>query len=384
MKIESELRNQLKAVRTRLGMSQQELATAAGIARQTIGGIEAGNYALSLTVALRLARALGCPVEQLFWLEGEQPTVEAMLIGDIPETADKTSMGESRVRVALAQIGGYWVATPLISSGAFRREMIPADGIGTRDPETGRLRVQLLDTPETLADTVMVAGCTPALSLWTRSAERWHPGLRIHWFHANSMTALDHLARGEVHLAGVHLFDPTTGAENAPFVRQAMNDTPCVLVNLGVWEEGLVTAPGNPKKLSGIPDLAQSGVTLVNREAGAGSRLLLDSLLAQAGITPAQITGYDRIVYGHLDIAQEICSGRADAGVSTASVATAYGLSFVPLRQVRYDLALRSESLELAPVQQLLGTLSHRWVRSQLSVLGGYDTTRTGEVETVA
>lgn len=359
-------------------MSQQELASVAGVARQTIGGIEAGTYALSLSVALHLSKALGCSVEELFWLEGELPSVETLLIGN--EAVERT---EQAVRVSLGQVGGQWVAYPLAGEQAFRREMVPADGIGSWDATHGRWRVQLLDTPDALAQTVLLAGCAPALSLWTRSAERWHPGLRVHWSYANSTASLAHLARQEVHIAGVHLLDSQTEEQNIPFVRQAMSGVPSVLVNLGIWEEGLLVAPGNPRKIKHLSDLVGNPYILINREEGAGSRLLLDSLLERESINAEQISGYHSIAPGHLEVARAIQSGGADVGVSTAAVAATYGLMFLPLRSIRYDLALRKESLKLSFVQQLLDTLSHRWVRSQLAVLGGFDVTHTGEMRDV-
>lgn len=384
MKKQGELRNQLKAVRTRLGMSQQDLATAAGVARQTIGGIEAGTYALSLTVALCLSKTLGCSVDELFWLESEMPGVEATPIPPSGTTYNTNQdVSAQAIRVALAQVQGRWVASPLVGGQGFRREMLPADGIGTWGQTKQSMTVHPLDTPETLAQTVFLAGCTPALSLWTRSAERWHPGLRTHWLHANSTIALEYLAQGLVHLAGVHVYDPVTGEDNRSFVKAAMHDVPTVLVNLGVWEEGFVTVPGNPKNLYTGADLARTGIHLINREEGAGSRLLLDWLLRKEGISASSIAGYDAVVTSHLDIAEAIGAGRADIGVSTAALAEAYGLSFVPLRSVRYDLALRKETLASSSVQQLLGTLQHRWVRSQLATLGGYDTSYTGEITDV-
>lgn len=363
LKKEAELRNQLKAVRTRLGISQQDLATTAGVARQTIGGIESGTYALSLTVALRLAKALGCPVEELFWLEDDLPTVEASLTGELGRDAENAP-----VRVSLAQVGGKWIAAPLVGDQAFRREMIPADGIGEWNPETATFSVCLLDTPEALAQTVRLAGCTPALSLWARSAERWYPGLRVHWLHANSMAALTLLARGEIHIAGIHLIDLETGEENPAFVQRIMGNIPTTLVNLGTWQEGFVVAPGNPKGIRSGADLTQSHITFINREEGAGARLLLDSHLKSQGIPLTAIAGYDHIAHSHMEVAREIASGCADVGVSNAGIATLYGLAFIPLHTVNYDLAIRQESLELPAVQQLLSTLHHRWVRSQLAV----------------
>lgn len=376
MKEGSGLCNQLKAIRTRLGLSQQELATAAGIARQTIGGIEAELYSPSAAVALRLAKALGCRVEEIFWLEDESVTVEALPALETPTDVP--------MRMAMAQVGGRWVAHPLHGEMAFRSEMVPADGLGTWQAGSATLPVRLLDDPETLARTIVLAGCTPTLSLWARSAERWHPGLRVHWTHANSIAALGSLARGEVHAAGLHLCDPATGEFNAPFVRRVLPGRAVALVNLGLWEEGLVVGPGNPKRLQRASDLAQPGVRLINREEGAGSRLLLDTLLAVEGVPTEALTGYGQTAATHQEIAVAVASGQADVGVSTAAVAAIYGLGFVPLRQVRYDLAFLEETLQHEPVRQLLGTLQHRWVRSQLSVLGGYDTTWTGEVRSVA
>lgn len=369
MKESAELVNNLKATRGRLGLSQQDLATAAGVTRQTIGGLEAGLYSPSAAVALRLARALGCRVEDLFWLEDEMATLAARPAGSCPQTP---------VRVALAHIGGEWIAHPLIGDDAFRPELTPADGIGTPGAD-GLLSVKLLDEPDNLSRTVVIAGCTPALSLWARSAERWYPGLRVYWIHANSMAGLRSLAEGHVHAAGVHLSDPATGESNVPFVQREMPGRRVTLINLGVWEEGLLVRAGNPKQILRGADLARPGVTLINREVGAGSRLLLDTVLQQDGIAPGHVSGYDSIVTTHQAVAQAVTSGEADAGVSSASVAAMYGLTFVPQRRVRYDLAFLEETLQAEPVRQLLETLHHRWVRSQLQVLGGYDTSMTGE-----
>jgi putative molybdopterin biosynthesis protein len=369
------LRNQLKAIRTRLGMSQQDLATAAGVARQTIGGIEAELYSPSAAVALRLAKALGCRMDEIFWLEDADVHVDAMPAGEIAPNKS--------VRVTMANVGGRWVAHPLHGEQAFRPEMVPADGVGSWEKGSATLSVRLLDDAETLARTVVLAGCTPVLSLWARSAERWYPGLRVHWTHANSTAALGSLARGEVHAAGVHLCDPTTGEFNAPFVRQAIPSRAAVLVNLGVWEEGLLVRSGNPKGLLTVSDITQSGIRLINREEGAGSRLLLDTALKVEGIDANAVAGYDQTAASHQEVAAAVASGKADVGVSTAAVASIYGLGFIPIRQVRYDLALLEETMHHEPVRQFLTTLQHRWVRSQFTVLGGYDTTLTGEITAV-
>jgi putative molybdopterin biosynthesis protein len=370
--VKDDLRNGLKQTRLRLGLSQQEVAKMVGVSRQTISGVESGQTALSVTVALRLSKALGCRVEDLFWLDQDTVSVEAV-------PAQSMASGELQ-RVSLAKISGRWVAHPLVGADAFRMELIPADGEAIRQPGQDTMAVTLLDEPANLLNTVVVAGCSPALSLWARAAERWHPELRVHLTFANSTIALERLMRGEVHIAGVHLFSAKTQSFNVPFVQQALKDQAAVLINLGVWEEGLLVAPGNPKKISTVQDLQQSDVALINREEGAGSRHLLDQSLSEASINPEKVDGYDRIAYSHEAVAQAILDGKADVGVSAASVASMFKLDFVPLRKAHYDLVTFKSYLEEPPVQQLLGTLGHRRVISQLEILGGYDTQLTGEV----
>jgi molybdate-binding protein len=263
---------------------------------------------------------------------------------------------------------------------AFRMGLIPADGEALRQPGQDTMLVTLLDEPTNLLNTVVVAGCSPALSLWARAAERWHPELRVHLTFANSTVALEKLMRGEVHIAGVHLYSAKTRSFNVPFVQQALQNQTAVLINLGIWEEGLLVAPGNPKKIEAVQDLERSEITIANREPGAGSRALLDHALAEANIAPKQVGGYDHIVHSHEGVAQAILAGEVDAGVSAASVASMFKLGFIPLRKAHYDLVTFQSYLEEASVQQLLGTLGHRRVLSQLEVLGGYETQLTGEV----
>ncbi len=373
MKETGDLHNQLRALRTRRGTSQQELAAAAGVARQTIGGIENGDYAPSAAVALRLARALDCRMEDLFWLKEENAAVEAVPAGAFPPDAPPT-------RVTLAKVGEHWIAHPLRGASAFRAEMIPADGVAAAGADGGNVTARLLDSPETLARAALIAGCAPALSLWARTAEQWQPGLRVHWIHQNSTAALASLARGEAHGAGLHLYDAATGESNLPFARRALGGRRAVLVHLGVWDEGLVVASGNPKRLRTVADLAQAGVAIINREEGAGSRLLLDDELAAAGIPIAAVAGYGVCAGGHQAVAAAVAGGRADAGISAASIADAYGLGFVPLRRVRYDVAFLEAYLEHEAVKQLLNALTRGRARSQLALLGGYDTAATGEI----
>lgn len=395
MKQDSNLRNNLKSIRTRLGMSQQDLANIASVTRQTISGVESGQYAPSVAITLRLAKALGCQVEDLFWLEQDLPEIEAVLVKSVP--------CDQQLRVSLARVGGQWIAYPLIGKDAFRQDMIPADGEAVAvdgfpgisklpNPKgesesrngTDKVRVRLLDdNMDTLHNTVVIAGCAPVISLWARATERWHPQLRVQYNFANSMAALHSLCRGEAHIAGMHLYHSATGEYNIPFVRDVLSRREAVVITLGFWEEGLMVQSGNPMGIRTVADLVQAGGTIVNREPGSGSRLLLEQTLQQEQVPFHAVQGFDCIVQSHQDVAQEVALGSADAGISTASVATTFGLGFIPLHQSRYDLVILKEYLEEAPVQQLLSTLGHRLVHSQFEVLGGYDTSKIRDRKSV-
>ncbi|MBD6614997.1 helix-turn-helix domain-containing protein [Komarekiella sp. 'clone 1'] len=415
MKQDNDLRNNLKSIRTRLGMSQQDLANLAGVTRQTISGVESGQYAPSVAITLRLAKALGCQVEDLFWLERDLLEIEAVL-------AKPAATGQ-QTRVSLARVGGQWIAYPLIGKDAFRQDMIPADGEavavshpvigsglsisgsdvgaspvirgvsklplaknehhpkGEGTSQTDKVRVRLLnDNLDTLHNTVVIAGCAPVISLWARATERWHPQLRVQFNFANSMSALDSLCRGEAHIAGMHLYDSQADEYNTPFVRDVLAGRGAVLITLGVWEEGLLVQSGNPMGIRTVTDLVAGGAAIVNREIGAGTRLLLEQKLEQQQIPFHAVQGFDHIVTSHQDVAQAVALGVADVGISTASVAAAFGLGFIPLHHSRYDLVILKEYLEEAPVQQLLSTLGHRMIHSQFEILGGYDISRIGEV----
>jgi putative molybdopterin biosynthesis protein len=393
MKQDSNLQNNLKSIRTRLGMSQQDLANLAGVTRQTISGVESGQYAPSVAITLRLAKALGCQVEDLFWIEQDLPEIEAVLA--------KSVSCSQKLRVSLARVGGQWIAYPLIGKDAFRQDMIPADGEtfaveefpsinklsnpqGKGESETqtstDKVKVRLLDDNlETLHNTVVIAGCSPVISLWARATERWHPQLRVQFNFANSMAALQSLCKGEAHIAGMHLYDPVTGDYNTPFVRDILVGRQAVLITLGVWEEGLLVKSDNPMGIRTVTDLVDVKATIVNREIGSGSRSLLEETLQQERVPFHAVQGFDHIVYSHQDVAQAVALGVADAGVSIASVAAVFGLGFIPLHRSRYDLVILKEYLEEVPVQQLLSTLGHRLVHSQLEVLGGYDISKLGE-----
>lgn len=197
MKHEHLITNTVRARRLQRGLSQQELAERAGVTRQAIGGIEAGEAAASVGVALRLARALGCRVEDLFRLEDEPAGVVAETAADEPAAPG--------TRVRLARLGGRLAAFPLVGGGAVGATLHPADGVVERVLRGGRrVRVRLYEDAGLAERTVVVAGCDPALALLADRTGQRAPGTRVAWTAAGSGGALAALAAGRVHVAGIH------------------------------------------------------------------------------------------------------------------------------------------------------------------------------------
>jgi molybdate-binding protein len=192
--------------------------------------------------------------------------------------------------------------------------------------------------------------------------------------------ALDWLKQGKVHVAGSHLQDPDGTEFNLPLIRRQFPDHDMAIITYARWEEGLVVRPGNPKAIRKVDDLARKNVSLINREAGSGSRSLLDKLMRGAGLNPLSVRGYDRLAFGHLPAALAVLNGEADCCIATWAAAQAFGLDFVPLRSERYDFVLYRETLELAAVQAVFDVLQRLALRRKLETLAGYDTSETGVV----
>jgi putative molybdopterin biosynthesis protein len=192
--------------------------------------------------------------------------------------------------------------------------------------------------------------------------------------------ALTWLKAGKVHIAGSHLEDPKTGEFNMPYIHQEFPGEEISVVTFARWEEGLVSAPGNPKGVYKIDDLAKRNVRFVNREPGSGSRALVDQLLKNAGLDANKIKGYRRVVFGHLAAAYCVVTGDADACIATRSAAQAFGLNFIPLHSERYDLVMRKRTADLPAVKAFLDVLQRATLRRKLEVLAGYDTTQTGTI----
>ncbi len=355
-------RMRLSAVRSRrecLGLGPSELARRAGMTRQALHRIETGAYLPSVLVALHLARALSCRVEDLFRLEGEGAPVH--LIGE-------AVVGQ---RLQLARVGERLCAYPLLGVGALSAS---ADALLQAPLPNGLAQVEPLTPAPRWNETAVLCGCDPSLSLLVRHAAPQRILLRS----AVSERSLAALVSGEAHAAGLHLYDPLSGESNLLFVAAALPGQVVHVYRLWSWEQGLIVRAGNPLGLMAVGDLARPGVRLANRPPGAGSRRLLDHWLGEAGLNPDQLCGYASQWATPLDLAEAVAHGQADVGVGPRSAAQAHGLGFVPLLRERFDLVVPDLHLAHPGVQALLQAARSPTLRTELAALGGYHPAQSG------
>ena len=365
---------QLSEIRQQRGISAAQLARLAGVSRQTIYAIEAGDYVPNTTLALQLARLLEVRVEELFRLEWEPPAPPKPLTVDLIGSAEPARKGQPvRIcRVGRRTMGVSAVAQPI---------MLPlADGVVIESSASDRrVDVHVFQSDLEQEKRLLIAGCDPGISLLAQHLARFDD-VDMVVAPSSSQQALEWLKQGKVHVAGSHLRDSSSGEYNLPAIKRLFPRGAVKVVTFAIWEQGLVVENGNPKEIRGVDDLARKDISIVNREKGAGSRELLDQRLLQSGIPTARVNGYGRVALGHLPAALAVSLKEADCCIATRSAARAFGLHFIPLATERYDLVIRRQHARLPAVVALMDVLNRAAIRRRLEVLAGYDTSHTGEV----
>lgn len=350
----------LRLARLAGGLSQQDVATAAGVTRQAVAGFEAGLWDPSLRVAMALARALGTSVEDLFGPATALPPVNAVSLAPLPA-------GPSRVE--LGQVGTTAVALPLTGSGGIRVGFVTSDGtaVTTASP-SARCEVRLIAPPR---PSLVVAGCDPALPLLRGPLSRLDRPVGLQWWPCSSEEALRLAAEGLTHIAGFHL-STEDGNEQALATIEALQSADTEVMQFASWQEGLAIRPELASAVADLADVARQGLRLVNREPGAEARELIEAERQRIGVEADEIDGYDSAVEGHLLVASALAARVGDVGVTIEPAALAFGLNFVPFARERSLLAIPQRHLTTPEVQALLRVLATPSVRNQLAGLPGY------------
>ncbi|MDL1909608.1 molybdopterin biosynthesis protein [Chloroflexi bacterium CFX6] len=289
------------------------------------------------------------------------------------------------VRVVVGKVGDKLLAAPLSRGAGVITSLVQADGLalipsGAQGIEAGeRIQVRLYRSKSEIEKTIFSIG-SHDLTLDLMAQFLAEQDRRLVSANVGSQGGLVALRRGEAHLAGSHLLDPETGEYNISYIRQYMPNIPVKVVALAGREQGLIVKKGNPKGIKGLGDLARSGVRFVNRQRGAGTRVLLDYHLNLMAISPNSIEGYQQEEYTHLGVAASVASGRADCGLGIAAAAQALDLDFIPLFQERYDLVIPGQFADDDLLAPLFGLLADPAFRTAVSHLTGYDVSVMGAI----
>ncbi len=294
---------------------------------------------------------------------------------------------EEFLRVNIGKVGERLIATPLPRAAGSVTTLTRAEGIIripplsegiSQDEET---EAELLVDDEDLMNTLVIIGSHDiTIDILGDEIRRGGRNIRVSSGNVGSLGGLIALRKGLCHLSGSHLLDTETGEYNISYIKRYLKDLKVSVFHLVMRDQGLIVAKSNPKGIKGINDLVRDDVTFVNRQAGSGTRVLLDYRLQQSGINPDSIKGYNHVEFTHMAVAVDVLSGAADCGMGIFAAAKALDLGFAPMEREQYDLIIPSSMLDNLNIQVLLETIRSRHFRKRVEGLGGYDPSRSGQL----
>jgi putative molybdopterin biosynthesis protein len=300
-----------------------------------------------------------------------------------------SSMGVDQfVRVTLGQVDDKLIATPSGKGAGAVMSMVRADGLltipaGSEGVGAGeRISIELLRPKSEIDATLVSIGSHDnILDLLANQLYKNSPRIRLSSAHVGSMGGIMAIRRGEAHIAGTHLLDEDTGEYNISFIKRFLKDIPLQLINLCYREQGLIIQKNNPCGISSFNDIADKKLSFINRQKGAGTRLLTDKILSDAKINPSRISGYDHEEYTHMSVAAAVASGSVDAGMGIRAAAVALDLDFIPIAEERYDLIVPGHLLSDQRVVSALEIIrENREFYAKVIALGGYNLRDSGSV----
>jgi putative molybdopterin biosynthesis protein len=300
-----------------------------------------------------------------------------------------SSMGVDQfVRVTLGNVGGTLMATPSGKGAGAVMSLVRADGIltipaGSEGVGAGeKVAVELVRPKAEVDSTLVIIGSHDnILDLIANHLHKERPIIRISSAHVGSMGGIMAIRRNEAHLAGCHLLDEETGEYNVPFLKRFLPTLPLRLINLCYRQQGLIVQKNNPNNIKSFSDIANKGLVFINRQGGAGTRLLTDKIMRKLNIRPEDITGYDHEEYTHMSVAAAVASGSVDTGMGILAAAKALDLSFIPITEERYDLIIPEQFIADRKVIAVLELMeSHKGFHKEILALGGYDLRDCGKI----
>ncbi len=206
-------------------------------------------------------------------------------------------------------------------------------------------------------------------------------GIRTLRSYTGSYSGLMALYLGKIQVATAHLWDGDSGEYNIPFVRRLLPGIPTIIIHLACRMQGFYVAKGNPKNITSWEDLKRPDITMVNREKGCGTRVLLDEHLRLLNIDSSSIKGYHRECFTHLAVASTVARGGTDVAMGNEKTALQVGnVDFVPLQKERYELVMKKKDINTPPFKAIIEIIHSDAFRNELIGIGGYDLSETGDI----
>lgn len=284
------------------------------------------------------------------------------------------------VRVNLGYVNDKLVATPLSSGAGVTMSLVKADGIGIiprnlEGVEAGdSIEVELLKPLSSIKNTLVSIGSHDLIMDILGDIVKLSSG------HVGSMGGILAMKRGECHLAPIHLLDEETGEYNINYVKKYFPNTKMALIKGVKRKQGFIVQKGNPKNIKDFKDLVREDVSYVNRQRGAGTRILLDYHLKLDNLNPEDIKGYSREMTTHMAVATAVKTGTATTGLGIYSAAKALDLDFIDITYEDYDFLVDYRMLENPMIQEFIKVLKSQEFQERVRSLGGYEFANTGDI----
>jgi len=313
--------------------------------------------------------------------QNEMPIVQATLSRRLVSSLKHREY----VRVRVGKVGERLIASPLARGAGAAMSLVRADGFCVVDQDDegieagATVNILLSRTLHDLEKTVVSIGSHDLIL--DIVADMMHKESRLSSTHVGSMGGLLALKNGEAHMAPFHLLDEETGEYNIPFIKKLFPNRQMAIIKGVGRVQCIMTQQGNPLSIKSIDDLTKG--SFINRQRGAGTRLLLDYQLKLKNINPSKISGYEKEAATHMAVAAAVQSGNVDAGIGIQSAAKAMGLDYIPIGEEAYDFAMPVEFLELPHVKSFIKVLQCDAFKLKLTELGGYTSINCGAVNMI-
>lgn len=292
---------------------------------------------------------------------------------------------EEFVRMTAGFVNDRYIANPLTRGAGVTMSLVRADGLlvvpsnSLGIEQDQEVEIELYKPETQLRKNLLAAGSHDLIiDLLATAMKEKEPEVTLSSSHLGSMAGMNAVDRGQAHLAGVHLFDPESGDYNRPYLKKLFPGKKLPLVNLAYRMQGWIVPKGNPDGINSIENLAEYKLSFINRQKGAGTRLLFDHLLREAKLEPGAIYGYEREEHSHLNVAAAVAAETARVGLGILPAAKAFDLDFIPLVEERYDLLFNEVFFKSPEAELLMSVITDTRFQQQVEAMGGYSMREAG------